>query len=78
MARVTAALYDERELPIEIQTEHFSFGQVVYFTIGGFSAPDTVTFLLNPSQLSIIAAAVQAHIAQRERIVQGGDSGEVA
>ncbi|HMM20975.1 MAG TPA: hypothetical protein PKA10_09550 [Selenomonadales bacterium] len=78
MARVTAVFYETEELPVEIQTEQFSFGQVIYFTVGGFSAPDAVTLLLNPAQMAHIAAAVRIYSAPPAGLTPGGDPGEVA
>lgn len=64
MARVNVALYEEDGLPVEISRDSFSFGEVVYLTIGGVATADTVILHLSPGQLAVLAAAVGAYCRQ--------------
>lgn len=54
MARLSVSLYEEERLPVEIYSENFEFGEIVFLTVGGFDNPDTVTFHLSPRQVAQI------------------------
>ena len=61
MARVSVSLYEEGDLPVDIQEERFAFGSVVYLTVGGFTTAEMVCMQLSPAQLSAVAAAIDAY-----------------
>lgn len=64
MARVSVSLFEEEELPVDIQEERFAFGSVVYFTVGGFTTAEMVCMQLSPAQLTAVGTAIAAY---RER-----------
>ncbi len=72
MARVSLSLYEEEALPVDIQGERFAFGEVVYFTLGGFGSADMVSLHLSPDQLAAVGEAIAAY---RERGEAGGGKG---
>ncbi len=72
MARISLSLYEEDGLPVEVKGERFAFGEVVYFTLGGFGTPDMVCLHLSPAQLAAIEAAVAAY---REKACGPGEAG---
>jgi hypothetical protein len=61
MARVSLSLYEEENLPVDLQDEQFTFGKVVYCTLGGFATPDMVCLQLSPAQVDAIAAAIEQY-----------------
>ncbi len=71
MARISLSLYEEEGLPVDIQGERFAFGEVVYFTLGGFGTPDMVCLHLSPAQLAAVGAAIAAY---REGAVGPGEA----
>lgn len=72
MARISLSLYEEEGLPVDIQGERFAFGEVVYFTLGGFGTSDMVCLHLSPAQLTVVGAAIAAY---RERAAGQGEAG---
>ncbi|MDT8900796.1 hypothetical protein [Anaeroselena agilis] len=61
MARISMSLYEEAGLPVDVRGERFSFGEVVYFTLGGFGTSDMVCLHLSPAQVEAIGRAVAAY-----------------
>ncbi|MDR7867870.1 MAG: hypothetical protein RIN56_13760 [Sporomusaceae bacterium] len=72
MARISLSLYEEEGLPVEVQGERFAFGEVVYFTLGGFGTADMVCLHLSPAQLAAVGRAIAAY---RERAAGPEEAG---
>jgi len=76
MARVSLSLYEEEGLPVDVQGERFAFGEVVYFTLGGFGTPDMVCLHLSPAQLTAVGEAIAAYLEKSTGPVKGGGRGD--
>jgi hypothetical protein len=75
MARISLSLYEEEGLPVEVQGERFAFGEVVYFTLGGFGTADMVCLHLSPAQLAAVGAAIAAYQERATGAARGGEKG---
>ncbi len=64
MARVSLSLYEEEDLPVDVRGERFAFGEVVYFSLGGFGTADMVCLHLSPAQLAAVGEAIAAYHAK--------------
>ncbi len=75
VARISLSLYEEEGLLVEVQGERFAFGEVVYFTLGGFGTPDMVCLHLSPAQLAAVGTAIAAYQARTTGRTGGGEKG---
>lgn len=74
MARISLSLYEEEGLPVEVQGERFAFGEVVYFTLGGFGSTDMVCLHLSPGQLAAVGSAIAAYQDRAKGAARGGEA----